>query len=83
MTRLSANEVVMRVRECDFARYFRDHHPQVGYLMICSTDEGAYQAVNRNVRMQRTSTLMEGEETCDFRLFGTEQSETQFPPPFP
>jgi hypothetical protein len=32
----------------------------LGYLMACSTDEAAYRAFNDTLRLQRTSTSMEG-----------------------
>ncbi len=64
----SEREIVLQVKECEWARYFRDRHPQVGYLIACSTDEVAYRAFNANLRMQRTSTLMEGGALCDFRI---------------
>lgn len=62
-------EVVLHIRQCEWARYFRERHPSVGYLMACSTDEVSYKAFNANLRMQRSSTLMEGGELCDFRIF--------------
>lgn len=66
---VSEKEVVLHVSECEWARYFRERHPQVGYLMACSTDEAAYRTFNEKLRMQRTSTLMEGGAVCDFRIF--------------
>lgn len=65
----SEREVVQNVRECEWARYFQENHPQVGYLIACSTDEAAYRAFNEHLRMQRTSTLMEGSDRCDFRVY--------------
>jgi hypothetical protein len=62
-------EVIINVRECEWARYFRERHPRVGYLMACSTDEVAYKSFNSDLRMQRTQTLMEGAEYCDFRIY--------------
>jgi hypothetical protein len=56
----SQREAVVFVRECEWARYFQERHPLVGYLMACSTDEVAYKAFNPSLRMQRTATLMEG-----------------------
>jgi hypothetical protein len=64
----SEQEVVLYVKECEWARYFQERHPQVGYLMACSTDEAAYRAFNETLCMQRTSTLMEGGRVCDFRI---------------
>jgi len=66
VVRSSAREALVHVRACEWARYFRERHPQVGYLMACSTDEVAYKAFNPDLRMQRTHTLMEGAELCDF-----------------
>jgi hypothetical protein len=62
-------EAVVFVRECEWARYFQERHPSVGYLMACSTDEAAYKAFNSRLRMQRTRTLMEGGDLCDFRVY--------------
>jgi hypothetical protein len=66
----SEEEIVMHVKDCEWARYFKENHPDVGYLMSCSTDEAAYRTCTKNrVRMQRTSTIMEGGEICDFRVY--------------
>ena len=70
----SEREVVMHIKRCEWARYFQERHPEVGYLMACSTDETAYRAFNENLRMQRTSTLMEGGEVCDFRIFAVDEA---------
>ncbi|HEY9075243.1 MAG TPA: L-2-amino-thiazoline-4-carboxylic acid hydrolase [Anaerolineaceae bacterium] len=59
----------LHVRECEWARYFQERHPGVGYLMACSTDEVSYKACNPSLRMQRTQTLMEGGEMCDFKIY--------------
>jgi hypothetical protein len=67
------NEVVLYVRKCEWARYFRERHPNVGYLMSCSTDEVAYKAFNKNLRLQRTHTLMEGSDKCDFRIYAIDE----------
>lgn len=72
--RISEREVVLYVRECEWARYFRERHPQVGYLMACSTDEAACRAFNSSLRMQRTSTLMEGGRFCDFRIYAASEA---------
>ena len=70
----SEREVVMHIKECEWARYYQERHPQVGYLMACSTDEVAYRAFNENLRMQRTSTLMEGGKVCDFRIYAVDKA---------
>jgi hypothetical protein len=70
--RASDREYVTHIKECEWARYFRDHHPRVGYLVACSTDEVGIRAFNERLRMQRTSTLMEGGEVCDFRIYAVQ-----------
>ena len=67
--RKTDRESIAYVRECEWARYFQDRHPQVGYLMACSTDEASYKAFNPNLRLQRTGTIMEGRDRCDFRIY--------------
>jgi hypothetical protein len=70
---LSKREVLIHIKECEWARYFQERHPQVGYLIACSTDEIAYKSFNQNLRMQRTSTLMEGGKVCDFRIYAIDE----------
>jgi hypothetical protein len=62
-------ELIFHVTQCDCARYFKDHHPTVGYLITCSTDESDAKLYNKNIRLQITSTIMEGGEICDFRYY--------------
>jgi hypothetical protein len=68
------NEVVTRITECEYARYYREHHPRVGYLMCCSGDNAAYHLSNKRIRLQRTTTLMEGGTECDFRVYALEEA---------
>jgi len=68
------NEVVTRVTECEYARYYRENHPQVGYLLHCSRDNAAYGLSNKRIRLQRETTLMEGGTECDFRVYALEEA---------
>ena len=69
LVRASETEVVTRVTACEWARYYRERHPRVGYLLACSVDNAAYGLLNERIRLQRTCTLMEGGEVCDFRVY--------------
>jgi hypothetical protein len=71
LIKVSDNEIVNHVKACEWARYYRERHPRVGYLMACSRDDAAYRAMNPNLRLERRSTIMEGGELCDFRIFAT------------
>jgi len=68
----SKREAVAYIRECEWARYYRERHPLVGYLMACSSDEVAYKAFNPSLRLHRTTTLMEGGDVCDFKIYAVE-----------
>jgi len=68
------NEVVTRVTECEYARYYREKHPQVGCLLHCSKDNAAYRLSNKRIRLQRETTLMEGGTECDFRVYALEEA---------
>jgi hypothetical protein len=65
----SEREAILHIKECEWARYFQERHPRVGYLMACSTDEAAYKAFNPSLRLQRNGTIMEGSDKCDFRIY--------------
>lgn len=74
VVRGSETEVVTLVKECEWARYFQERHPGVGYLLACSLDNAAYESFNERIHLQRSYTLMEGGEICDFRVYATEAS---------
>lgn len=69
LVRQSPTEVAVNVTECEWARYLRERHPSVGYLVACSTDDAAVRARTDKLWLQRTSTLMEGGRVCDFRIY--------------
>lgn len=72
LIRGSEREVVTHVKECEWARYYQERHPRVGYMMACSLDNANYESFNKNIRLQHTSTLMEGGKVCDFRVYAIE-----------
>ena len=74
LIRASDTEVVTRVTECEWARYYQERHPRVGYLLACCLDNAVYRSLNPRLRLQRTSTLMEGGPACDFRVYALEQA---------
>ncbi|MCK4409977.1 MAG: L-2-amino-thiazoline-4-carboxylic acid hydrolase [Candidatus Eisenbacteria sp.] len=76
---VSPTEHVSRVKRCEWARYFRERHPRVGYLVACSTDEAFGRGYNESLRLQRTSTLMEGGSECDFRWYSLGETPGETP----
>jgi hypothetical protein len=70
----SEEEVVNKVIECEWARYYRERHPRVGYMLACGLDNAAYRSFNDRIRLQRTTTLMEGGDFCDFRVYAVPEA---------
>jgi hypothetical protein len=74
IVRASDKELVWQVTQCEWARYFRQHHPTVGSIISCTTDHALYGSHNPHIRLQLTSTLMEGDRVCNFRLYSIEDA---------
>lgn len=72
ITRASERELIYTVKACEWARYYQEHHPTVGYLMACSLDHAISRIYNKSLQLQRTSTIMEGGKVCDFRFYSHE-----------
>ncbi|MBE0634645.1 L-2-amino-thiazoline-4-carboxylic acid hydrolase [Candidatus Bipolaricaulota bacterium] len=62
-------EIVAHVTQCEWARYYLELHPSVGYLLACSTDDPFYRQQCADVRFQRRCTLMEGGSYCEFDFY--------------
>jgi hypothetical protein len=58
----------IKVTECLWARTFREvSAPDIGYACICHPDFALATAFNPKMRMERTKTLMQGQECCNHR----------------
>lgn len=52
---------------CIYAKVFRDLGvPELGYIMFCATDFPLAQLLNPKLKLERSKTLMQGDECCDF-----------------
>ena len=76
LIRASETEVVTQVKECEWARYYQEHHRRIGYMLACSLDNAAYKSFDPRIRLQRTCTIMEGGEFCDFRVYALDEDST-------
>ena len=53
---------------CRFAEFFRAlDEPELGALLICSTDIDIAAAGGNDVEFKREQTLMQGAKSCTFR----------------
>jgi hypothetical protein len=64
-------EILAHVTHCEWARYYRERHPAVGYVLACSLDDPMYRLLCDEVRFQRRCTLMEGGSHCEFLFYRT------------
>jgi hypothetical protein len=56
------------VTSCRFAEFFRAlGEPELGALLICSTDIDIAEAGGKDVEFKREQTLMQGAKSCTFR----------------
>lgn len=70
------NEAIIHVKECEWARYFNDHYPSIGYLFSCSCDEIGLRGLNENIRFLRTKTLMQGDSYCNAYIYDKTKLQT-------
>jgi hypothetical protein len=58
----------MDVTQCRYAQFFRElGEPELGFLLVCSSDFHMAEGFGTDVELQRTQTLMQGADHCDFR----------------
>ena len=59
---------------CLFAETWRSWGAEdIGYAYNCSTDFPATKALHPNLRLERTKTLMQGDDCCDFKFIWEEK----------
>lgn len=71
LVRGDEREIVAHVTACEWAHYYRERHPSVGYLLACALDDPMYRLLCDGVRFQRRCTLMEGGSHCEFCFYRT------------
>ncbi len=60
----------LQITECLWAKTFREMNAaDLGYSMICHPDFPMAQAFHPNIRMERTKTLMQGDDCCNHQYF--------------
>ena len=57
-----------RVKKCLWAKVFRDENAaDIGYAMICYPDYSVARSLNPKLKLIRTKTLMQGDDSCSLR----------------
>ena len=69
VVKLTDNVCEFNVTNCLWAKTFiRKNAGDIGYANTCHGDFAATKAENPKLRMERTKTLMQGHDCCDFRF---------------
>jgi hypothetical protein len=63
----------LRVTECVWAKVFRDAGlgGEIGHAALCNMDYSWPRSFNENLKMERTRTLMQGDDHCNHRYVDT------------
>jgi fumarate reductase iron-sulfur subunit len=65
---LSPKKLKMDVKRCRYAEMYRELAiEEFGFLLSCGRDFAMVRGFNPKIKFNRTKTLMEGQDCCDFR----------------
>jgi hypothetical protein len=66
--------VDVNVTGCRYARFYQQLGvPELGFLLVCSSDFALAEGYGGGVELTRTQTIMQGASHCDFRYALTKQ----------
>ena len=58
----------VNVTGCRYAKFYNElGAPELGFLLVCSSDFAMAEGFGPDVRLTRTQTIMQGASHCDFR----------------
>ena len=61
-------ELSLNVRGCKYAEYFKSlGEPELGAMLTCEIDPPMTTAIDSDLTLERTQTIMRGGSHCDFR----------------
>jgi predicted ArsR family transcriptional regulator len=73
----SPEAVDINVTGCRYARFYQELGvPELGFLLVCSSDFALAEGYGGDVELTRTQTIMQGASHCDFRYALTKKRET-------
>ena len=64
----TADAFDVNVTGCRYAAFYRElGAPELGFLLVCSSDFPVAEGFGGEVELTRTQTIMQGASHCDFR----------------
>ena len=65
----SEEKLDFNVTRCQYAEFFQGLGlPELGYLFHCSRDFAMVDGFSKDLKLERTQTIMQGASHCDFRF---------------
>ena len=65
----SPGKLDFNVTRCRYAELYQELGlPELGYLFHCSRDFAMVEGFSRSIELERTQTIMQGAQHCDFRF---------------
>ena len=56
------------VTRCSYAEFYKElGEPELGFLLVCSSDFDMAAGFDPDIKLARTQTIMQGAQHCDFR----------------
>ena len=67
MREMSAEGMALDITGCRYAKFFQQMgEPELGFLLVCSNDYPGVEGIP-GLELERTQTIMQGADFCDFR----------------
>jgi len=65
------------ITRCKYAEMYKELGlADMGFIFSCGRDGSMYSGFNENIKLERTQTIMQGADHCDFRLSIDKESDT-------
>lgn len=62
-------KISMNTTRCRYAEMYRElGMPELGFTLSCARDFALVEGFNPKIKLERTQTIMEGADHCDFRF---------------
>jgi hypothetical protein len=75
----SQDAFAVDVTRCRYAEFYKElGAPELGFLLVCSSDFPFADGLGADIKLTRTQTIMQGASHCDFRY--TRHREQDCPP---
>jgi len=69
LVEMTAGKITMNVTRCRYAEMYKElGMADLGFTLSCARDFAMVEGFNPEIKLERTQTLMEGADHCDFRF---------------